>query len=253
MLGLGQWAFGWLDSMLLPMARLSAVFLVSPLFPQVAVMQRLRVTYALLICLAVLPAGSGTTFESAGYLGLAMEVALGLMIGLTLQLVLAATTVAGEQISMALGLGFAQAFDPSSGTTPVIAQFLNLLAMLVFMAAGGHLLVIQLLAETMRSLPPGSLTNLEPRALLDVSGLVFLGAGLLAAPLLLAMMAVNIGVGALSRATPALNVFSIGFAVNLIVGFSLLYLLLPVMADRMQQLWSQAIGALMQFSGLDLR
>ena len=57
---------------------------------------------------------------------------------------------------------------------------------------------------------------------------------------LLALLAVNIGVGALSRATPSLNVFAVGFAVSLLVGFSLLFLLVPVIAERITELWQQA-------------
>jgi flagellar biosynthesis protein FliR len=37
-----------------------------------------------------------------------------------------------------------------------------------------------------------------------------------------------------------LNVFAVGFAVSLLVGFSLLFLLVPVIAERITELWQQA-------------
>jgi flagellar biosynthesis protein FliR len=48
-------------------------------------------------------------------------------------------------------------------------------------------------------------------------------------------------VGALSRATPSLNIFSVGFAVSLIGGGSILFLLIPVMIDRVADLWVQSL------------
>jgi flagellar biosynthetic protein FliR len=76
-------------------------------------------------------------------------------------------------------------------------------------------------------------------SLLEFSSIIFKGAALLAAPLLLTLLAVNIGVGALSRATPSLNVFAVGFAVSLLVGFGLLFVLMPAIAERIVELWQE--------------
>ena len=58
--------------------------------------------------------------------------------------------------------------------------------------------------------------------------------------LLLTLLAVNLGVGALSRATPSLNVFAVGFAVSLLVGFGLLFVLMPAITEQMVGLWQEA-------------
>jgi flagellar biosynthetic protein FliR len=63
---------------------------------------------------------------------------------------------------------------------------------------------------------------------------------------LLAMLSVNIGVGVLQRSTPQLNVFAVGFAVSLIAGFALLFILMPMLAERMIELWQQAQEILRQ-------
>jgi flagellar biosynthesis protein FliR len=39
-----------------------------------------------------------------------------------------------------------------------------------------------------------------------------------------------------------LNVFAVGFAVSLIVGFALLFVLMPVIGERMTELWGLAEG-----------
>jgi flagellar biosynthetic protein FliR len=114
--------------------------------------------------------------------------------------------------------------------------------MLVFLSTGGHLIVVSMVAESIRVIPPGQPLGENIKSLLDFSIVVFNGAALISAPLVLAMIAVNIGVGALSRATPSLNIFSVGFAVSLIGGGSILFLLIPVMIDRVADLWLQSLS-----------
>lgn len=246
MLELGVLTLGWLEAMLLPLTRLTAFFLAAPLFPQVVSNVRVRIVYALVLCLLVLPfvpdinAPATTDFPKPNLYLVINEALIGVSMGLILQFVLAAVVVAGEQISLSLGIGFAQSFDPTIGSTPVLSQFFNVLALLIFLTTGGHVLVIGMLVESIRELPPGSFSVLDVEQLLQFSTIVFTGAALLAAPLLLALLAVNVGVGALSRATPSLNVFAVGFAIALLVGFALLFVLLPTMTERIIDLWDQA-------------
>ena len=87
---------------------------------------------------------------------------------------------------------------------------------------------------------PGSFSVLDLGTWLEASSTIFKGAALLCAPLLLAMLSVNIGMGVLQRSTPSLNVFSVGFAVSLIAGFALLFILLPMISERIVELWQQS-------------
>ena len=152
MLVLGQLMMTWLDSLLLPLTRLGAFFATAPLFPQMGGNARIRIVYAAVLCILMLPViPSGLeppNSDSSGLniLLLAQEAVLGAIMGLALQCTSAAVVTAGEQISQALGLGFAQSFDPTVGSTAVISQFLNILSMLVFLSTGGHLIVVSMVA-----------------------------------------------------------------------------------------------------------
>jgi flagellar biosynthetic protein FliR len=251
MLDLGVLTIEWLESMLLPLTRITAFFVAAPIFSQSAGTTRIRVLYAMMLCLVMAPTFPSSlseptrVFGEPDLLSLLGEVLIGVSMGLALQFVVAAVVTAGEQISMAVGISFAQSFDPSVGSTPILSQFLNLLALLVFLTAGGHTIVISMIAESIRTLPPGQTISVDIGSLLAFSGVIFKGAALLAAPLLLTLLAVNLGVGALSRATQSLNVFAVGFAVSLLVGFGLLFVLMPAITEQMVGLWQQA-GAYMR-------
>jgi flagellar biosynthetic protein FliR len=246
MLELGQFVLSWMESLILPFTRVTAFFLAAPLFTQIAGSVRIRLIYALVLCVLMLPAMPTSLtppqvpFGEPNLLTLLSEALIGVSIGLVLQFITSAVVMAGEQISMSVGIGFAQSFDPSMGSTPVLSQFLNLIGLLVFITADGHTVIISMMTESIRVLPPGSFSLLDVQAWIEFSSVIFRGAALLCAPLLLALLAVNIGVGALSRATPSLNVFAVGFAVSLLTGFALLYVLMPIIGERMIELWQLA-------------
>ncbi|MBM4212710.1 MAG: flagellar biosynthetic protein FliR [Gammaproteobacteria bacterium] len=246
MLELGVLTLNWLQALLLPLTRITAFFLTAPVFSQSAATGRIRIVYAAALCLLIMPvlptsiSNPERPFGEPTLLLVLGEILIGVSMGLVLQFVTAAVVMAGEQISMAVGIGFAQSFDPTIGSTPVLSGFLNIFALLIFLTAGGHAVVISMIAESIQVLPPGEFHFDNMVKILEFSKVIFVGAALLAAPLLFTLIAVNLGVGALSRATPQLNVFAVGFAVNLLVGFGLLFLVMPALGERITELWQQA-------------
>jgi flagellar biosynthetic protein FliR len=246
MLELGVLTLNWLQALILPLTRITAFFLTAPVFSQSAATGRIRIVYAAAICLVVMPTLTSSIsnperlFGEPTLLSLLSEILIGVSMGLALQFVAAAVVMAGEQISMAVGIGFAQSFDPTIGSTPVLSGFLNVFALLIFLTAGGHAVVISMIAESIQVLPPGEFQFDNLLKLLEFSKVIFTGAALIAAPLLFTLMAVNLCVGALSRATPQLNIFAVGFAVNLLVGFGFLFLVMPAVSERITELWQQA-------------
>src|SRR3546814_3946024 len=92
-----------------------------------------------------------------GFFFIIGEVVIGLAIGFVLQMGLAAALLAGEVISNAMGLGFASMVDPLSGaSSSAIGHFLSMMATALFLAADGHLLLIDILVGSYDALPPGN-------------------------------------------------------------------------------------------------
>jgi flagellar biosynthetic protein FliR len=238
----------WLAAFFFPLARVLALLASAPVLNSVAVPQRVRLLAGLAITLGLAPAlpplpsiapGSGL-----GLAILAQQILIGLAIGFTMRIVFSAIDVAGELVGLQMGLSFAVFYDPqNSGQTAVLAEFLGLLATLVFLAVNGHLMVMAALAQSFALLPIGAAPfAAEGFAALVRWGAVLFSAGvLLALPLIAALLITNIALGVLTRAAPTLNLFAIGFPVSLLVGFSVLLLALSYMAPVFQSLFERGL------------
>jgi flagellar biosynthetic protein FliR len=181
--------------------------------------------------------------SGAGLMLFLEQVVIGVMMGLILQIVFAAVSAAGEFISLSMGLGFAMMVDPNSGVqTPVISQFLVVLATLVFVSIGGHLILLELLLDSFRLWPIGE-PQLEMAMVWDLlqwSALLFTGAAMIALPAMVVLLLANSAMGVVSRAAPSLNVFAVGFPLTLLMGIGVLIVLLPSFMGNIQNLWFEA-------------
>jgi flagellar biosynthetic protein FliR len=243
-------------TMLWPMARISALLLVAPVLSLDAVTVRIRIVFALVLTFFIYPLFDWPVIDptsAAGLLELANQITIGILMGLMLQVVLAAVATGGQAIAGSMGLSMAQMMDPNLGNVPVVASFLVILASLIFLGLGGHVLLMELLIQSFEMLPIGQgLLSLNAIGqLLGWSAMMFLGAVLLALPLLVILLAVNLGLGVVVRAAPTLNIFAVGFPAMILVGMLMLYILMGAMGGRMQWLWNAAFGQIRIVLGVE--
>jgi flagellar biosynthetic protein FliR len=239
-----------LDAALWPFLRIGAALGIAPLIGSRMVPRRVRflIAAALALMLApLLPSGTPPELLTAEwYSAIARELVAGLALGFMLQLAFEATAVAGELISQGMGLSFAQMSDPiRGGSAAVVGQMLLVVGGLVFFAAGLHLSLVQLLAESFSVVPPGSapaLGSYGPDLVAFAGRTIALGVQL-ALPLVIALLVVNLVFGFLSRTAPALNPMAVGFPATLFVGLSLLVLVIPAFAVPFVELVREALGA----------
>ena len=180
-------------------------------------------------------------------LSIAFDQALiGVTMGVVLQVVSAAIVVGGQAISNSMGLGMANMVDPNIGNVPLLSVFLLIISTLIFLGLGGHLLIIIYLVETFKSMPIGQ--EVIPidflRFIVDWSSMVFLGALLLALPIIVSLLFINLGIGVITRAAPALNIFAVGFPAMILAGIILLSISMTSIAYRIQWLWLQSFDTL---------
>ena len=122
---------------------------------------------------------------------------------------------------------------------------------LVFLGLDGHLLLINMFLDSFTSLPIGvdGLSKAGIWAIIAWSSRVFADGLLLAMPIIVSLLLVNISFGVAARAAPQLNIFSVGFPVTLMLGIVLIWLTLPVLLEQFTGILTSAyelIGQLLR-------
>lgn len=152
-------------------------------------------------------------------------------------------TVAGQIISIQMGMGFASMVDPTNGVSAaVIGQFLTMLVTLLFLAMNGHLVAFEVMTESFTTLPVGSgLVVNHFWEIVGRLGWVFGASLLLVLPAITALLVVNIAFGVMTRAAPQLNIFSIGFPLTLVLGMGIFWIGLADILNQYQPLATDAL------------
>ena len=237
------------------MVRISAFLIAAPFFSLRSVSLRIRILLALALTWMIYPLTDWPTVDPISAEGLRevfVQAFIGVLMGLILQVISAALVVGGQAISASMGLSMANMVDPNMGNVPVIAQFLLICSTLIFLGLGGHVIVISMVLESFKIVPIGAVIELS--ILFDLmvkwSAMVFLGGVLLALPILVALLFINIGLGVITRAAPALNIFAVGFPAMILAGILLLSMSMSSIGFRIQWLWRQGFETLGQALGV---
>jgi flagellar biosynthetic protein FliR len=214
----------------LPFMRIGAMLMAMPAIGSRIIPARVRIAIAGFLTLMVvplMPTLSVPEVLSVGtFLLIARELLLGIAIGFSLQILFQIFVLAGQFMAIKLGLGFASMNDPTNGVqTTVLSQFFLLLVTLTFLSMNGHLVVIELLIASFKTLPCDQFEFLPADAMRVVSlgSWLFASALLVALPVLTSLLVINIAFGVMSRAAPQLNIFSLGFPLTLICGMFLIW------------------------------
>jgi len=172
--------------------------------------------------------------------------------GFILQLVFAAVVFAGQGVALSMGLGFSMMVDPQNGQqVPVIAQFYTVITTLIFISLDGHLLLIQMLLDSFKTLPIG-IDGIDKAGIWSIiawSSRMFAGGLLLSMPVMASLLLVNVIFGVAARAAPQLQIFTVGFPVTLMLGLLLVWKTLPDALDQFSGMLTDAydfIGQLLR-------
>jgi flagellar biosynthetic protein FliR len=250
-------ATAFVGSLLWPFMRISAMLIAIPVVGTRLVSVRIRIAIAVLIAFLVMPlVPPMPVVDPLTVAGLSVsiqQVLIGLAMGFILQLVLAALTIAGEAIAMTMGLGFASMVDPANGVNvPVLSQFFLILGTLMFLALGGHLMIIQLVVSSFQSIPVAA-TGIERDSfwiIISFASQMFIGAVWIALPAMISILVITLAMGIMTRAAPQLNIFSVGFPVTMLMGFIILMLVIPTVLPRFNQLLLEGMQASQRIGGL---
>jgi flagellar biosynthetic protein FliR len=237
-----------------PMLRLSAFLAFTSIFSIRAVNMRIRISLAFAMSFFVtqyieIPKIDPITAD--GLMEIFRQILIGFTLGLVFQVASAALVVAGQAISGAMGLSMANMVDPNMGSVPVLSQFFNIMGTLVFLGMGGHLIVFGLVIESFKLLPIGQPFFSQDMLgkMINWSAMMFLGALLIALPVMMTLLFINVGLGFVARAAPSLNIFTVGFPALILTGFVVMIFSMTSNVARIDWVWTQAFMMLRSYLG----
>ncbi len=228
----------------LPFTRIGALLMVMPIFGAKVVPTRSRL--ALAVCITVLiipllpPMSVAPSLSLKTMLYVVQELLLGIGMGFAFQVVFQVFILAGQFVAMKMGLGFASMNDPTNGVqTTVLSQFYLVLVTLTFISVQGHLILLEFLIQSFTSLPPTHFmfTPEKAQSIAGLGGWLFASALVIALPVLISILVINIAFGVMSRAAPQLNIFAVGFPFTLGCGLCLLWLGLKVFNEHFEHVF----------------
>ncbi|MDR1445248.1 MAG: flagellar biosynthetic protein FliR [Treponema sp.] len=237
----------WTPAFLLLAARALAIIETSPLLSSDAVPQMAKIALAALAAFAVLPQAGTYPLLNVDPLALnpqglyffvllAGEALIGVITGLFVTIIFSAFSTAGQFFSLQMGFGASETFDPLSQIeNPLMGQYLNLVAMLVFLVSGGFTeLFLGGFWRSVQSISVASLAAGREHVLgMLLAGLsrLFLDAIIISMPILGTLFLTSLTTGLISKAAPQINILSEGFPISITVAFLLIFASLPYMTE----------------------
>ena len=170
------------------------------------------------------------------FLLLVGEALIGIIMGFFISIIFAAFSAAGQFLAFQMGLSAASSYDALSQVeNPLMGQFFNLVAMLVFMQTHWfQKLFLGGLVTSFSSLSALSIaTSNEKLARFMVSGLtgLFSDALVIALPVMGTLFLITVCTGLLTKAAPQMNLLSEGFPIMILVAFTIIAIAMPSIID----------------------
>lgn len=233
-----------------PFCRIMALLSIAPVIGDGPVPVPVRALLSLVLAFLMLPlTRTGIMpdpFSLHGVVAMAEQAVIGGAIGFALQFATSAIAMLGYLASSQIGFSMAQMNDPLNGqTSDVVSSLLGLVAMMVFFAIDGHVLLATVLGHSFHAWPVGA--GWAPMMLHTIAlnlGWVFAAALLLALPIVFSTLVVQIGFGFLNRVAPSLNLFSLGFSLVTIFGLMMLVHLVRFIPEHYIALTNQVLEML---------
>lgn len=218
-----------ITAVFLAFTRLSALFLMTPLFSVAQVPFRVRLVFMLALALVlVVGLQLATPAVPASLVQLVAAVVHELLVGAALAFgifaAFGAFLLGGRILDLQMGFGVANLIDPATNAqAPLIGTILNITAVMVFFLLDGHHMIIRGVAYSMGQVPLGQgLEALNIQAILHQFGQMFVFGLMLVAPAVFCLFMVDLGLAVAARTMPQVNIFIVGLPLKIFVGLVVL-------------------------------
>lgn len=240
----------WLNQFMWPLMRISGFCMVAPIFGAALVPPRVRLLFSLLLTMMVAPMLHNLPqpdfLSPLSAVLVAQQLLIGIGLAYFLQMLMQAFVMFGQIVAMQMGLGFASMNDPINGVSvTTVSQLYLMLVTLLFLAIDGHLVMIDVLVESFRTLPVGAdIGGARLQALMAWVSWMFAAGLLMALPAVTALLIINCSLGVITRAAPQLNIFAIGFPLMLVLGMLILWANMASVLPNFERYSREALEAM---------
>ena len=192
------------------------------------------------------------SFSMEYFLILIGEVLIGIILGFFITMIFSAFSTAGQFLAFQMGFSAASSYDSLSQVeNPLMGQFFNLIAMLVFMQTHWfQKLFLQGLVTSFSSLNAISIVqSTESIVKFVMSGLssLFVDALVISLPVMGSLFLISICTGLLTKAAPQMNLLSEGFPIMIMLAFVIIAFILPDMIDFFVRSFEKGFADLFDF------
>lgn len=192
------------------------------------------------------------SFSMEYFLILIGEVLIGIILGFFITMIFSAFSTAGQFLAFQMGFSAASSYDSLSQVeNPLMGQFFNLIAMLVFMQTHWfQKLFLQGLVTSFSSLNAISIVqSTENIVKFVISGLssLFVDALVISLPVMGSLFLISICTGLLTKAAPQMNLLSEGFPIMIMLAFVIIAFILPDMIDFFVRSFEKGFADLFDF------
>jgi len=220
------------------LTRVSAFFLVLPIFGFKAIPIRIKVALAIFISLFLTMASPLAVRSNAGRQVSTLEIVLllsneaiyGLCLGVIVKTVFSSIKFCGRIAERQMGLAMAQILDPLTGEQgQPLGMLMEMIFIIAFLSANGHHLFLLTLSRSYEAFPAGSIPTVSVMiGGIAKSGSTLLIAGLrLAAPMLAAFLLLMVVLGVVARVAPETNILFVSLPLRVGLGLMLAGLFVP--------------------------
>ncbi len=160
----------------------------------------------------------------------ALEALFGLTLGFVARMAFDTISFGANLAGTFMGFAMATHFDPhQESQSQVVAEIQMALATLAFLAMDGHHLMLRASLDSYRIVGVGAagMNAAVASKLTELTGHVIAFGIQLAAPVAVALFAVNVVFGVMAKAMPNMNVLVISFAVTALVGLMVMLIGIP--------------------------
>ena len=217
------------------LTRISAFFLVVPVFSWQIIPARVKVAVVLLMAvffstITALPVDAGAVSVLEAVLLIANEAIYGLALGLVVAIVFSAVKFSGRIVERQMGLAMAQVLDPLTGErAQPLGNLLEMIFILLFLSANGHHLFLLIISRSYETFPVGSIPTMPVLAggIVKAGSTMFIAGLRLATPMLAAFLLLMVVLAVLARIVPEMNILFISLPLRVGMGLLMVAMFLP--------------------------